>query len=171
VGNAETELGQAREKLGVYQNRSAPLQVDRATLRLERSRDNVGENEEELTQLHMMYDQEDFADKTKEIVLGRAQRRLDRSKVDLQHTERDLDVLRTHTVPMETASLDITVTDKAQALEKAREELSTTRLNQVISVMEAEFKIVSLEEDLAETRRKIEKIKDELAEHPEPKET
>ena len=57
--------------------------VSRAELGFQFAQDGAKEAEQELQQLEMMYQEDEFADKTKEIVLERGRRRLERSKRSL----------------------------------------------------------------------------------------
>ena len=102
-----TEVELARQKLDQFDRTEAPLRVAKAKLEFERSRDQLAEAEEELAELQMMYKDADLADKTRDIVLHRSERRLARQRDALELASRDLEVLQQQTLPLERRRLEL----------------------------------------------------------------
>jgi hypothetical protein len=72
LAKAKADLELARKKLADFKQISVPERTERAKLNLAMAEDGLREAQEELAQLELMYSEEQFADKTKEIVVGRA---------------------------------------------------------------------------------------------------
>ena len=80
---AEHELELEAARMQKFSQLEVPNRIAWAELRLTQAQDRVRDSEEELHQLELMYAEEDFADQTKEIVLDRSRRRVERSHRDL----------------------------------------------------------------------------------------
>lgn len=104
---AEEELDLATQKLTQFEKVDAPLRVEKAKLDLERSRDQLADAQEELDELKMMYANADLADKTRDIVMHRTERRLARQKAGLALAERDFDILQQYTLPQDLLRLKL----------------------------------------------------------------
>ena len=170
VAKADAELDLTARKFADFTENSAPMRLERSEYDLRRRRDTFVESQEELAQLEMMYAQEDFADKTKEIVLERGRRRLQRSQENLAMTERSLDVLRRVTIPIETREHELRVEEKERSLGDKHRDLEPTRIATQIALMNAEAEIAKLEgeiEDLIEEMEEAEKEKEEETEAKE----
>lgn len=108
------------ENFKKFREFEVPSRISWAELRLQRSVDGVAESREELEQLEQMYAGDDFADGTKEIVLERGRRRLERSERDLELRRKDHEVLVGQTIPLETREHEIKLEEKQNSLEIAR---------------------------------------------------
>src|SRR6185503_2488134 len=114
------ELELAQGELRQFDELDAPNRLARERLALTRDQDSLAEQEEELAQLEMTYAEVDLADKTREIVLGRNHRRIERAREELALAERELAKLEQHTLPRERAKLALEVVEKTHALENAQ---------------------------------------------------
>ncbi len=146
---AMADLEVARRKLEKFEQHDAPSRIERAELNLRRAEDSVTENQEELTQLEMLYSDEEFADKTKEIVIERAKRRLDRSRRDLALRRADLDNLKSRAIPIELSEHQLKVQRSQRGLEKIHRTHEATQLDKLIGVMNAKAAIAQQEAELA----------------------
>ena len=146
--NTEREL--AATKLADFEEHNAPQRIEEARLALHRAEDWVKEAEEELAQLEMMYAEEDLADKTREIVLERGRRRLERARRELDLQRTALANLEKHDLPREAAELRAQATDKASELENLERTAETNLLDKQIAVMEAEAEVTRLREEIDE---------------------
>src|SRR5439155_9456262 len=145
----------ARRKLQHFQEHTAPTRVAQTELGLRGSEDGFKEAQEELAQLEMMYKDEQFADKTKEIVLERGRRRLERSQKDLEIRRRELADLKEKQLPLEMEEQAQAVGEKERELERLRHEEQSTKLDKQIGIMSAEFEIARLQDEMTVLDKEI----------------
>jgi len=138
----ELELAQA--ELRQFDEMDAPDRLARERLALTRTRDALAEEEEELAQLEMTYAEVDLADKTREIVLRRNHRRVEREKEELALAERELVKLEQHTLPRERARLALAVDEKTHALETAQRTAEIALLGKQLALEEARAALAKL---------------------------
>jgi hypothetical protein len=150
VEKAEFELDLAQEKLQSFERQDAQLRLEKARLALLRSRDRLKESEEELQQLEMMYAEEDLADKTREIVLERGRRRLERARKDLAIQERSLKVLETVTLPHEKKELQSKMVAKTHAVSAASRKANVDLMDKQIALVTAESEIERIKGEIAQ---------------------
>ena len=148
LAQAMRELELERQRFDIFVNRSSPNRIENARLSLARAQDRATEAEEELKQLEMMYAEDDFADQTKEIVLERGRRRLERSKRDLELRNEDFAILTELTIPLETAEHKLKVEQKTRSLDKARRSAEASQLDQKIELFKAEGTIIQAQGEI-----------------------
>jgi hypothetical protein len=153
IHRAEVEHQIAVSKLKKLEERDAPLRVAEARLHLRGSEDGHKEAEEELAQLEMMYAEEDLADKTREIVLNRGRRRLERARTGLANQQTSIENLEKHTLPLETAESRNQVEQKAEALAAARRAAAVNMMDKETAVVTAKNEIARIEQDMAELEK------------------
>lgn len=139
------ELEFAKGELTQFDEVDSPTRLAQERLSLTRSKDNLAEQEEELAQLEMTYAEVDLADKTREIVLRRNHRRVERAKETLALEERDLAKLEKHILPRERAKLALGVEEKAHALENAQRSAEIGLLGKNMALEEARAALAKLE--------------------------
>jgi hypothetical protein len=161
LANAERELNLEQQRFRTFTERSAPNRIERAKLELTKAQDRATEAEEELRQLEMMYAADDFADQTKEIVLERGRRRLERSKRDLELRREEFAILTEMTIPQETADRELKVQKKTQELDQARREVEASKLAKQIERARAEAEIANLEAQIEDHRAETARTKRE----------
>jgi len=152
---AEMELDLAHHKFKDYAENSVPQRIARAELNVRRSQDRLREAEQELAQLEMLYAEEEFADKTKEIVLERGKQRLERSREGHAITQRDLTILLEFTIPIEMKKKEMEVDAKERQLERSRRDAEAAALDKAIALMSAEAEVTKLETDYDALLEKI----------------
>jgi hypothetical protein len=162
TAKADAELELARRKLEDFDNHGAPSRIAHAELSLQRATDNATEAEEELQQLEAMYNEDEFADQTKEIVLERARRRLERTRRDLELRRKDFETLSERTIPREHRELELAVVNKTEARKRTLENAETGMIDQRIALINAEGKIETLEQEMSDTRESIDETQREL---------
>ena len=161
VAKAERELALETERLHVFTGLTAPNRIQQAQLDLVRAEDRATEAREEFEQLQKMYAEDDFADGTKEIVLERGRRRLERSQEDLRLRRDRFTILTEKTIPLEAADHEWKVEQKQQAVEKAHRAADSSALDKHIAGMKAEAEVASLEAEIATLDEKIAKRRKE----------
>ena len=140
-----TELELAKGELTQFDEVDSPTRLAQGRLSLTRSKDSLAEQEEELAQLEMTYAEVDLADKTREIVLRRNHRRVERAKESLALEERDFAKLEQYTLPRERAKLALGIEEKAHALENAQRSAEIGILNKNMALEEARTARAKLE--------------------------
>jgi hypothetical protein len=134
----EKELELARSELEQFEANDAPNRLAKAKLDLQRRRDALTEQKEELAQLEMMYEHEDLADKTREIVLQRGRRRVERAQDELAIEESESTALEAKTLPRERAKLVLEIEVKKQELDTTQSETEVTMLEKRLALRTAE---------------------------------
>ncbi|UCG32816.1 MAG: hypothetical protein JSU68_14260 [Phycisphaerales bacterium] len=157
VAEAERELELEQRRLATFERRSAPNRIEWSRLGLLRAEDRLKEAEEELAQLELMYAEEDFADQTKEIVLERGRRRLERSRCDLELRTQDHAILTEETIPTELREHELNVEKKTEVLGKAQRDAEASALDNQIGIISAEAELARLEGEIEALREKIAK--------------
>lgn len=161
VAKAERELAMETERLHVFTGRTAPNRIQQAQLDLVQAEDRATEAREEFEQLEKMYAEDDFADGTKEIVLERGRRRLERSQEDLRLRRESFNILTEKTIPLEVADHEWKVEQKQQAVETAHRSAESSAIDKHIAGMKAEAEVASLEAEIATLEEKIAKRRKE----------
>ncbi|MSR63743.1 MAG: hypothetical protein EXS08_15055 [Planctomycetes bacterium] len=141
------ELGLATAELGQFDEVDAPERSAREALALTRSQDALLEQEEELAQLELTYAEVDLADKTREIVLQRNHRRVERAKSELTLAERGFAQLQQNTLPRERAKLALAVAEKTAALESTQRSAEIDMLEKQVALAEARAAFEKLEKE------------------------
>ena len=157
LAKAEEDLVVASTKLQHFRQHTSVTRTARAELDLQRSEDSYQEAQEELAQLEIMYAEEDFADKTKEIVLQRGKRRLERSKRNLEIRRPEVAFLKSETLPLEEKELQLKLEEAQRTLEKTRREAESAELDKAIAVLSAEAELAKLEFELGELEQETDK--------------
>lgn len=136
-----TEVELAKQKLDQFDKTDAPLRLAKAHLDLERSKDQLAEAEEELAELKMMYANADLADKTRDIVMHRTERRLERQKQALALATQDVDVLEHQTLPLERRRLELDLAARTAEAEDGRRGAAIDEMNKRSALRDAELEL------------------------------
>jgi hypothetical protein len=113
----------------------------KSQIELTRHRDALVEQQEELAQLEMLYEKQDLADKTREIVLQRGQRRVARAQEELAIAERDAKTLEERTLPRQHDRLKIEIETKTYELNELKPEAEAALLEKRMAVRAAEAEL------------------------------
>lgn len=155
VEKARREIEIAERKLKTFKEKSRPERIERAELSFSFSQDSVKEAEQELEQLEKMYKDDQFADQTKEIVLERGRRRLERSKKSLAIETAAIAVLKSETLPLEELEQELGLKDKREALEKMQREHELGMMDQRVGLIAAEGEVLRIKDDMADADRDL----------------
>lgn len=161
IVKAEAELELARTKLHNLVRILGPQRIARAELDLQRAEDRFIESQQELEQLELMYSEEQFADQTKEIVIERAKRRLERAQQDLELRKKTFKTLIEVTIPLETNEQELGIQKQERALMKLRRDHECALIDQKVAVLDAEVEIIRLENELEDIKQEIQEAKAE----------
>jgi hypothetical protein len=141
----EKELELSRAELTQFEESDMPNQLAKSKLELTRRRDSLTEQQEELAQLEMLYEKQDLADKTREIVLQRGKRRVERAQDDLAISERESATLESKTLPRQRAKLAFEIEAKTRELDEQKSEAQVTQLEKRMAVRTAEAELKAAE--------------------------
>ena len=97
----QSDLDLAERRMRVFKEVEIPNRTARSELSLSWAENNLQNAQEELDQLLLMYKDEQFADQTKEIVIDRSRRELERTKRDVELRRGEHETLVSETLPRE----------------------------------------------------------------------
>jgi hypothetical protein len=144
----QKELQLAKTKLETFEKREAPARTAKAQLDLQYARDNHENNKEELEQLELMYKDQDLADKTREIVIRRAKRELERTQQRLALQQEELGILTERTLPQEREKLSLDVEEKQREIARAERGTQKAMGDKKVALMAAESEIKRIEGEM-----------------------
>jgi hypothetical protein len=153
LDKAKAELALAEEARKRFVEIEAPIKETRAQLELQDAQDSLADNREEMEQLEMMYKEDDLADKTKEIVLRRGKRRLERAEQRLKLQERERTSL-TGELEQQRIKLDLAVTEKKAELERVQRSTESEALDKDTALLGAQAELARVEAELADLNAK-----------------
>lgn len=142
------ELEAAVKRFENLTTEAIPTRLARGELSLQYAQDGVKEAQEELAQLEMMYKEEQLADQTKEIVLERSRRRLDRSKRGLELATSETRNTKEVLIPLEIRDAEMGVDAKRREVEKLEFDQRTAEIDQKLALMNAEAEIEKLRQEM-----------------------
>ena len=145
VDQARKALSLADEALEDFKVNEAPLRVRKAELGIKAAEDSHAETLEEFDQLKLMYAEQDLADTTRELVMHRTERRIARSKQELELARAELEHLKEGEIAMENAKLELEVSEKQHALEDAQLDSRVSWNEKELAVLEAQHELAEAE--------------------------
>jgi hypothetical protein len=159
VTGAERKLVEARigqEKAGLEREAFDALgrarELDESRLGIDQARGRAEDAAAELAELEAMYAAEEFATKTKELVLTRGRRQLELAKRALDLAERQDKELSGFELPAKERELELARVGAEKELKEAEEGLTKVRLEQKIAIAKAEQEVAELERKLRKTK-------------------
>lgn len=155
LAKADAELELARRRLENFRKITAPHRIARAELGLLRAEDGLRNAQEELEQLERMYSEEQFADQTKEIVIDRARRQLQRTQRDLELQRAEFRTLADVTLPLEQRELELALAQQERAAADLRRAYETAQIERRVTLLNGEAEVQRLTDELADLRAEI----------------
>lgn len=153
IAKAKLDLALATKARDHYVNVEMPAKRARAELDLTQMKDNLTDQEEELTQLELMYKGDDLGDKTKEIVIARTKRRLERVKASVALQTKDLDDLVNVQQPEQKEKLDNAVKDKESDLQKAESTAKSSAMDKQLAVKAQTMEVEKQKREFAKAKK------------------
>ena len=153
ISKATVERDLAQKALQHFDQVEMPQRIAKADLDLKDATDYSTEQQEEMQQLELMYAKDDLADKTKEIVLARGKRRLERAKQRLALAQKDNDDLKASQLPEQRAKLAQALQEKEQELQRAQFAAETGRMDKDTGVIAAQHELEKLQRELDKTTK------------------
>ncbi|MEO0649266.1 MAG: hypothetical protein AAFZ65_01140 [Planctomycetota bacterium] len=150
VDLAAKDVQEAQLALKAFQEIEREHQLGEAQVGLQRQENRAVEARMELEELEAMYADDEFAGKTKELVLERGRRNLALTERSLELGRMQIELLSNTKLPMQTREHERKLQSAQQALEDARTELEQAKLDQERSLRKARHAIEKLEREIAE---------------------
>lgn len=154
LGEAKVELEKARLEREGFTIDGRALELDDDKLDLDRALGRAQDAEEELKELEAMYSEEEFAERTKELVLLRSRRELEHARRAVELVRRKLTQLETFGLPGKERELEQGWLSAQKGALEAEQALAKLRLEKKIAVTKAEHEVVELEKKLAKLEAK-----------------
>jgi HlyD family secretion protein len=146
---AAFEVAFASEKLKYFEEVDAPRKLAEAKLELDHATDGLADAREELEQLELMYKESEIGDKTKDMVLARGRRGLERAQRRLAIEKTKIAALEGREIPLEGRRLAADVTEKTRAAEKVARDAERARFEKTLAARAAKDEVLRLTEELA----------------------
>lgn len=153
--NAELALGKARKDYEQHSKETAPRELEEQRMRLDQQTYRAEEAKDELAELEAMYEADEFAKATKELVIKRGRRQMEMADRGLAIARRELAEYEGHTMPERDRELRQKVADAELALAKARLESDKARLELDVAQRQADDKVKDLQTEIEEVEKKL----------------
>lgn len=153
IEKSKLELTLAQKALDHFVNVEMPAKRARGELELTQMKDMLTEQEEELAQLELMYKNDDLGDKTKEIVIARTKRRLERAKASLALQTKDLEDLLNVQQPEQKDKLENAVKEKQADLDRAESNAKSSAMDKQLGVKTQTMELEKQKRDYAKAKK------------------
>jgi hypothetical protein len=157
VHSAELALVKAQTDLEQHLKETAPRELEEHRMRLDQQTYRAEEAKDELAELESMYEADEFAKATKELVIKRGRRQMEMADRGLAIARREFVEFESHTMPQQERELRQKLADAERAREKARLEIDKMRLEQELAARQEDDRTNDLQEEANELRQKLEK--------------
>lgn len=151
------ELDAARRALELFLGDTRARELDQRRISLDATVYAAEHSKEELAELVAMYDADEFAKSTKELVIRRARRALELAERRVGVERRELAELEQHTLPERERELRRKVADAELERTKGAIDADKARLEQEIAARKARERLADLAEQIAELEAAIAK--------------
>lgn len=160
VAEAEQALAQAERDLAHFHDVEAPAKLANKQLSLDSSEFRLQESRQEQEQMEAEYGPhltDEQARKTGEIVIWRGQKRIEFAERNLELSRRSFADLKGYELMTRDEELELKLSQKREALARAREKAERGQLENLVSVTKAENRIDLLHYELGKLRESAEK--------------
>jgi hypothetical protein len=155
VVKATVERDLAKKALKHFDDVESPQRLKKAELDLKDSSDSMTEQDEEMQQLELMYSKDDLGDKTKEIVLARGKRRLERAKQRLALAQKDYDDLKNVQLAEQRDRLVLALKDKELDLQRAEFGAKAGKMDKETAVLAAQQELGKVSRELEKAQKAV----------------
>lgn len=145
---AERELAAASGELDNFSRVAREIETAERGLSLDRSKQNMLEAAQELSELEAMYAQEDFATMTEELVINRGRTRQAMAKRDFELAQRRAEQLRGFEHPKREREMTERVAKAEQALLEAKAKAEKSRVESKLALLKAEHSLDEAEREV-----------------------
>jgi multidrug resistance efflux pump len=153
---AETAAKDAVTNLKSFEDVEGRHMVATVELNVKFMEDGLGDQVEELAQLEKMYKSEELTNATSEIVVRRAKRNIDRTKLSLDMARAELANVKTVKYPQQHETLSHAVEVAKNALESLKSTQALTKIQREVETQKAKAALAQLEDQAAKLKRDLE---------------
>jgi hypothetical protein len=157
VADAEFALKMATEARDHFTGVELPHEVAKEQLDLEQAAWGAEEDRQELEELKAMYQKDDVAKLTKELVLQRGQKRLEFSGRRLENAQKELAIKRDFELARKQRELDHEVLKAENALREARAALAKAEDEKALKLRQSERGLADVEREIQKLSKKAAK--------------
>lgn len=154
---AQVELDKARYELEHFMGHVKPTEIEERRISFASQTHYSEEAKDELAELESMYQADEFAKTTKELVLKRGRRKVELAERNLAIAARNLDVLEKQTLPRKEEDLKRKVADAERAMQRAMRDREKTVLELELAQRKTDDKRSDLVEEIGELKAKLAK--------------
>jgi len=152
IADAERGVRKSEEELSDYLQSQMKIESAERALSLDQQQEGVRENQQEYDELESMYKDEDFAKKTKELVLSRG-------KARLGFAQRGMELANTRREFHEKTVMPRKERDLRETLEKARMGLEEGRAMAERKKLSNQLQLLRAKDGLDDLQKEVEKLK------------
>ncbi len=149
------ELEQAKKALQMFRDVHKPRELDQKKIELDQATYHAEHQKDELGELVSMYEADEFARQTKELVLKRGRRSLEMADRSLAMAKKEIAHLETVSLPDRERDLTQKVVDAELDRRKAEVEAEKCRLETAQAVKKEQLRLADLAEDIAELQKAL----------------
>lgn len=157
VQAAQVELDKARHDRELFLTHDKPTELEERRIAFASQTHYSEEAKDELAELESMYQADEFAKSTKELVLKRGRRKVELAERNLAIAARNLEVLEKQTLPRREEEMKRKVADAERALARATKDREKTTMELELAQRRSEHKRSDLVEEVAELKAKLAK--------------
>lgn len=156
LAKSARKLEAAQEALALFLGEQKPRELEEHRIKVDRSMHRADHSKDELEELTAMYEADEFAKATKELVLKRGRRSLEMAERDLAISKRELDEFENHTLPRRERELRDKVAEAELERKKAELEAEKAAIAQDLALLKEKEAISDLQEEIAELQKELE---------------
>jgi len=157
LANARHEVDKAQTELDVFLGAQKLRETDEKKLGIDSQTYRAEEAKDEQAELESMYKEDEFAKKTKELVLKRGKRQVELSDRSLDLARREQDQFEKHTLPDRERDLRHKLDEAKLDVKKAELDQRKATIELDVQRRQAEDKVHDLEQDVKELEQKLAK--------------
>lgn len=151
------ELEKAQKELKLFLEEHRPRQLEEKKISLDQQTYYAEHSKDELGELEAMYQADEFAKTTKELVLKRGRRQLEMAERSLAVAKKENEIFAAHTLPDRERDLKQKVADAGIEVEKQALEARKAKIDLDLAARKLADRIQDLERDIQEIEKKLAK--------------
>jgi HlyD family secretion protein len=156
LAQAETAVKDAATNLKAFEEVEGRHMVATVELNVKFMEDGLNDQVEELAQLEKMYKTEELTNATSEIVVRRAKRNIDRTKISLEMARAELGNVKNVKYPQQREMLAHAEEMSRNALESLKVAQALSRVQREVESLKAKAALAQLEDQAAKLKRDLE---------------
>lgn len=158
LARARVEVDKAERALQLFRSIERPKELEERQIAHQYAVNNADQAKDELAELEAMYQAEEFAKATKELVLKRGRQRLQLAERSLAVSKTELTLLKEHTLPDKERELARKLDDARLDLQKAELEADKAKLELALGERKAADRQQDLQREIGELQREVDEL-------------